>query len=179
MGSFKSIFFVFICLMILPGSLLSTRVRAETQGGKRDKMTVSITTHLGDRQTFQKGDPLSFLLSLNRDAYLLLIYENAAGKLLQVLPNPFEGQRLYRAGLFMPFPDRTASFRFKIDAPFGKETLWAFASDLPFPRLEGKPLKNGFKLLTSELSVIRTQIRSAQVGAFGEAALSIFSKPRD
>jgi len=175
----KTFLFILTCAVLLPCTALLQPVFAETQASKRRKITITITTHLGDHQTFREGDEVSFLLNLDRDAYVLLIYETAAGDLVQIVPNRHEPQAFYPAGLFMPLPDRTAPFRFKIEAPFGEEKIWAFATDIPFPELEEKTMDKGLKLLALNLKVIRNQILSGKVGAFGETVLLIFSKPSD
>ncbi len=140
---------------------------------------LEITTHLGDRQTFVEGDTLSFLLSLDSDAYLLIIYEDAASNLIQLLPNSRMGNNLQHAGVFLTIPPANAGFRFKVRAPFGAETLWAFASDVPFPELKGKRLNNGLKLLDSDIPAIQKQLLALPRTAFGRAKLSIFTKSRD
>lgn len=140
---------------------------------------VDITTHLGDKQTFLKGDSISFLLSLDADAYLLAIYEDATGRLTQLIPNKQFSKTYYKAGLFITLPDENAAFKFKVQAPFGKETLWVFASDMPLPGLEGRYLKNGLKQIKQDVASIKKLILSHKQTAFGETSLVIHTKNND
>ncbi len=69
----RSVFFIipFFLLSVIHGkSDASSEVL-----GKRNHININITTHLGDHQTFMEGDVISFFLSLDKDAYLLVIYE--------------------------------------------------------------------------------------------------------
>lgn len=147
------------------------------QAGQR--IHIDITTHLGDHQTFQEGDTISFLISLDRDAYLLVIYEDALGNLLQIVPNKRMAAQRYEAGLFITIPAPDSGFRFTVQEPFGKERLWAFASDTPSPEIPGKYLNNGLKRLKSDIPTIKRQFLEHPKSGFGEASLIIRTKGRD
>ena len=99
-------------------------------------INVAITTHLGDAQKFRKGDEISLLLSLDRDAYVLLIYRDAAGRLTRLLPLPGTTDQHMATGAFLPFPDRQAGLRLTVTPPFGQEAVWVFAASTPFPLAE-------------------------------------------
>jgi hypothetical protein len=96
-------------------------------------INLSITTHLGDEQTFREGDIVSFYVSLEKDAYLVIVYQDASDQLNVLLPNALHANNYFKAGWFVPIPNEQNPFQFRITAPFGKETLWVFASDKPVP----------------------------------------------
>ncbi|MGD8569542.1 MAG: DUF4384 domain-containing protein [Gammaproteobacteria bacterium] len=142
------------------------------------RINIEITTHLGDKQTFEAGDQISFLVTLDRDAYLLMIYEDARHNLVQVIPNRHHNNNFYKNGLFIAVPDRDDPFRFVVNPPFGQETLWVFASSKPLPTLAGTTLANGLKKLTQPLATIKTRLRTdTSPSSFGEAKTTIFTKP--
>lgn len=122
-------------------------------------INIEVTTHLGDKQRFKAGDKIAFLVSLDKDAHLLMIYEDAEHNLIQVLPNQYREKSLYKEGLFIAVPDKSEPFEFIINPPFGNEKLWVFASSKQFPELEGTRLKNGLKKLDKELPEILASIR--------------------
>jgi len=117
-------------------------------------LRVNITTHLGDQQEFQQGDRVQFLLDLNRDAYVLLIYQDASGALTQLVPNAIERNGFYKAARYLSIPDARVPFEFIVGPPFGAETVWAFGSNAPFPELTGSTLSNGLKRLDQPLAAI-------------------------
>jgi hypothetical protein len=124
-------------------------------------LRIDITTHLGDRQEFQHGDRVQFLLDLNRDAYVLLIYQDAAGALTQLVPNNVEPSGFYKAARYLRIPDRRVPFEFVVGPPYGTETVWAFGSDTPLPELPGTPLSNGLKRLNIEMEEVTTLLGEA------------------
>ena len=123
-------------------------------------ITLELTSKLGDGQTYMEGDTISYFVSMDRDAYLLLVYEDAEHNLIQILPNRHSGKGYYRAGRFIEMPGDKDPFEFVIQGPFGLESVWAFAASRPFPALSGAQLENGLILLNENLNTVLTKIRS-------------------
>jgi len=137
---------------------------------------LQVASHLGDGQTFQEGDVISWFVSADRDAYILLIYEDASRNLIQILPNRYSGDGHFPAGRFLQIPSARDRFEFTITGPFGREKIWAFASATPFPRLAAAELENGLYLLREDLPTIVRRLRSAGKAAgnyYGEAQAMI------
>lgn len=134
---------------------------------------IQATTHLGDHQSFRKDDVVSFLLSLDSDAYVTAIYVDANNNLYQIIPNALQQDNFYKASLFIPVPPQDAAYNFRIKPPYGEETLWVFASDSEKSRLKGKPLKNGMIQLTQSLDEVRHALRSNAIQRYDEASVRI------
>jgi hypothetical protein len=147
--------------------------------GGGDVIALEATTHLGDSQTFREGDAVSFLLSLDRDAYLVLVYQDAAGNLLKVFPDPSNPSGFVRAGRFLDFPFKGSSFRLRVTAPFGTESLWVFAANSPFPVLEGKRQNDGAVILADSVQGLLARMRGfgRRSGmAYGEARAELMTQ---
>lgn len=133
---------------------------------------LQVASHLGDGQTYQDGDSVTWFVSADRDAYLLLIYEDVARNLIQLLPNRYSGNAPIKAGSFVQIPGKQDRFEFTITAPYGLERVRAFAATRPFPALPGAELENGLSLVQLGLDqVIATLRRHGQTPgvAYGEA----------
>lgn len=140
------------------------------------KIRLQITSHLGDGQTYREGDSISYFVSTDMDAYLLLIYADAGNNLIQILPNRYSGEGFFPAGKYLQIPGPRDRFEFTITAPFGLERVWAFASSRPFPRIKGAELENGLFLLQSDLnSIVKTlrQVAKEPGTAYGEAQATV------
>lgn len=112
-----------------------------------NNIQVEITTNLGDKQEYVEGDEISFLVSISADAYLLIVYEDSNKRVWQLLPNDFNRQAKFSAGMYIPIPNSEQPYRFRATAPFGKESLTVFASNKPFPILHSTKFRNGLALL--------------------------------
>lgn len=156
------------CILVL---LLLLNLSPLNANEKLKQINVEITSHLGDKQSFVKGDILKFLINLDRDSYLTVIYQTADDKLIQLLPNKKHYNTLYKANLFIAVPNDTAAYRFVIQAPYGKETVWVFASDKQPSslKLTSKNLSNGLRLLTVSLETIKAKIKAHSENYFGQA----------
>lgn len=141
-----------------------------------DSFRLEITSYLGDRQTFQQGDTLSFLISMNHDAYLIMLYQDAQGIVTQILPNAYLSDTLYKAGLYFSLPDADQAFRFTVQPPFGEERIWVFAGTTAFEPLPGVVLGNGFRQLNIGMQKVRKRLRAQSSVYLGEAYLEITTR---
>ncbi len=154
------------CLLLLIGV-------APVLAGQPVPIEVGLTTHLGDRQSFVDGDRISFLLSLERDAYVYLFYRDADKNLLQLLPNRRMPDQFFTAGLFMPVPNADQPFQFTVSPPYGDESLFALASDVGGLEFAGDELANGLILMERDIERLSADIRQASEVSFGRAELEL------
>jgi hypothetical protein len=146
--------------------------------GKRGAFNLAITTHLGDVRHFREGDIVSFYVSLDKDAYLIIIYQDANNHLNLLIPNSLYRDNLFKAGLFIPIPNEQNPFQFRISAPFGKETLWVFASDQPFPALTTHSEDGNNTRLAWDIKTIRTTLKDhsrRHQALFEESSLTLYT----
>ena len=147
---------------------------AHAESTIQNTIDIEVTTHLGDKQNFQQGDVISFLISLDRDAFVLMIYEDAEHNLVQIIPNRYRQSNQYKTGLFMSVPNRDEPFEFVVSPPFGKETIWVFAAEQEFPELKGTVLDNGLKKLSDKFPTVLSKIRADKTKQlYGEASTTI------
>jgi hypothetical protein len=169
----------------LPGGVALMPARGDSVAPPADfgaGIRLEITSHLGDGQTYADGDSISYFVRTDRDAYLLLVYEDAAGNLIRILPNRYAGKGRYRAGSTLQIPAPGDGFEFTITPPFGQERVWAFSASTPFPTLPGDELENGLMLLKGNLSDIFARVRAVSKGggvAYGEARTAITTVSRE
>jgi len=154
-------------VLLPPGNLIA---------GQPEEIEVSITTHLGDRQSFVEDDVITFLLTLDSDAYIYLFYEDAEANILLIYPNQKSASHFYKKGFYMPLPPSEQNFQFKIQAPFGEETLFIFASDNAQVSLPGRKLENGLSLIEGSIPEIETSFRRQSTARFGLSELKLISR---
>ena len=147
------------------------------QAGDAETVDINLTTHLGDQQSFVAGDRISFLLSLDRDAYVYLFYLDADSNLLQLLPNQRLANNFFNAGLFIPVPDQQQPFHFTVRSPYGEEIMVAFASDNGSLQFFGQPLDSGLILVQEDLGQVGERIRAGSNQLFGSSELILTTLP--
>ncbi len=77
----------------------------------------------------------------------------------------------------MPLPPPEQRFRFKIQAPFGEETLYVFTTDQAEINLPGRRLETGLSLIEAPISEIKSIILGQSRTRFGDAVLKLVSRP--
>jgi len=143
------------------------------------KINTEITTHLGDHQAFVAGDPLSFLISLDKNAYVVVIYEDAKQQLTQIYPygDMAVGGALLTAGSFTVIPGNDVNFG--VIDPFGEETIWMFAAESPFPKFPGST-SGAFLILDDNLDALYIRLQQHRERcncAYGQDRVQIVTSP--
>lgn len=115
--------------------LLLVSAAGHGQSVPRNALHVEVTTHAGDHARFVAGSGVTFLVSLNRPAYLALVFKNASGKRVQLYPPPNTPPVMQNAGAYLPFAQLSQTLR--VSPPFGRETMTVLASDRALPTLPG------------------------------------------
>lgn len=144
---------------------------------KLKKINLDITTYLGDQQIYNDGDKLSFMLSLDEDAYVYLYYQDSENHLLQLLPNAQQKQNFFSSGLYIPVPDPEDVFSFKVQAPFGTDQVWAFAIDREVRLPEGQRLENGLILMSQSIDQLRAELKAQAESIFDQSSKQILTQP--
>lgn len=142
---------------------------------------LDITSHLGAGQVYREGETIRYFFSSDRDCYLLLLYQDAGGQLLQIFPNAQSRDSKVRSGAFIEFPRKSDPFEFMVAPPFGTERLYAFAASRPFAILPGQDA-DGLRLLAGSLEQIQRNIRDFGRTSgvdYGEATTTIVTVRKD
>ena len=127
-----------------------------------DQIQVSVTSYLGDNQTFRQGDPIAFVASLDQDAYLLAVYEDVNGGLTQILPNAQVRTGFFKAGDFVSIPGQESRFEFRVTPPYGKEHLWVFVCNQALPLgsiATVRPMTNGLYAIDTDIRHLKQRLR--------------------
>lgn len=158
---------LFLTLTLLVLVSCTAKDETKTQAKQLDVIPVELTTHLGDKQQFMRGDEIQFLLSLGSDAYIYMYYIDAENNITQILPNSNQQSSHYSSGYFLTIPEYENGYRFLISEPFGEEKIWIFASD------------RSIDIDASNRSIesIKQEIQRSSSREYGEYVLKIVTTP--
>ena len=155
------------------------------QDARADKSTkilqsvnLEITSHLGDQQSFAEQDVISFFISLDQAAFVYAFYQDASGQVYQLIPGRAQPEHYFQPGFYIPFPPQNSSFQFVVQAPFGEEQIWIFASDQGQLVFAGQQSSQGIIRLTVGRSTLVDSIKAASSRLFDEASLTFHTRRR-
>jgi hypothetical protein len=121
---------------VYPRTILVNNPNQPATGGETTRpatiqdepLTVSIHT---DRKDYTVGDEMVLTIKGNKEFYGIVTYEDAAGAIIQVLPNAFRRNAKFEAGREYQIPEQGDSFRLKVTPPYGTERFTVYASTAP------------------------------------------------
>jgi Domain of unknown function (DUF4384) len=99
-------------------------------------LKVEVWVDRGEGAVYVEGEELIAMVRANRDAYILLFYTNAANQTYQIFPNEHHPEGKIRGNVVTRIPEPQDAFIFRIEAPFGIESIMALASSKPVEDLK-------------------------------------------
>jgi hypothetical protein len=84
-----------------------------------------------DKQEYKQGEKVKIYLKANKPFFARVLYKDAAGHLLQLLPNPYRSENYFNGGVIYEIPSGNDRFELEVSPPFGGEDILIYASTSP------------------------------------------------
>lgn len=84
-----------------------------------------------DKQAYGAGERVKVYLKGNKPFYATILYKDARGKLLQLLPNPHRKDNYFNGGVVYEVPAGNDRFELEVAPPFGEEQVIVYAGTTP------------------------------------------------
>lgn len=81
-----------------------------------------------DKTTYKGGEAMKVYIRGNKPFFARVIYVDAKGNPLQILPNPFRRDNYFPGGVWHAVPDGRDKFDLVVGPPFGEEKMIVYAS---------------------------------------------------
>lgn len=96
-------------------------------------LTVDVWT---DSEAYRAGDRMKVFLKGNKPFYARVVYRDAQGTLVQLLPNAHRTAHYFNGGTVYEIPAGRDAFTLEVTPPFGKETVTVYAGTRPLGDLD-------------------------------------------
>ncbi|MDA0957962.1 MAG: DUF4384 domain-containing protein [Proteobacteria bacterium] len=132
---------------------------------------------------------LSIYLKANKPFFGRIIYTDAAGTKLQLLPNPYREDAYFQGGVVYEIPSGLDQFDLVVQAPFGQEKVSLYASTSPLGDLESTNLGPVLQVQTTDIARKTRGIKvvsrpkntdlapTPSVSEFAEASINLTTRP--
>ena len=167
----------------LKSDVIPTPIDIKTN--KQAPLTVSVWT---EKDEYVQDEEIRIFIKGNKDFYAKIIYEDATGNLLQLLPNQYRKNNLFKANELYSIPDQQDNFVLKVQPPFGAEKITLFASNTILGETPVEPYGNSIYHVQNELKKdysritrgvrISTSEPKSHVAEFYEANCTLSTKDR-
>ena len=95
-----------------------------------------------DKKVYKTGDKIKIYVKGNKPFYARVLYKDASGVTLQLLPNPYRTDNYFNGGVIYEIPAGTDKFDLEVNPPFGEESVLVYASSTPLGEI-GLEAKSG------------------------------------
>ena len=89
-----------------------------------------------DKKEYERGDRMRIYIKGNKPFYARVIYKDAAGEMVQILPNPYRNENYFQGGVIYEIPSGNDRFDLEISPPFGEENITVYASTSPLGEID-------------------------------------------
>ncbi len=121
-------------------------------------------------QEFVDGEEMVIRIRGNHDFYGRLLYRDVAGNVLQILPNAYRADAMFKAETDYVVPGPGDKFRLRVGAPFGEESIVLMASTKPLGNISTKEASNGLLVADAGLDQLATKTRALHLEPLNTAA---------
>ena len=89
-----------------------------------------------DKKEYKRGDIMRIYIKGNKPFYARVTYKDAAGEMVQILPNPYRNENYFQGGTIYEIPSGNDRFDLEISPPFGEENITVYASTSPLGNID-------------------------------------------
>ena len=132
------------------GALL--RTLDQESGDERSKGPLSVAMWTRKNE-YAQGEAIHLFLEGNKGFYGLVVYKDATGNLVQLLPNPYREDNYFEGGVVYEFPSGGDRFKLEVAPPFGSETLTLYAATAPLGDLQTSQAGSFYQVKTPVMDI--------------------------
>jgi len=88
-------------------------------------LTVQVWT---GKKEYRQGEKIKIYIKGNKPFYAKILYKDAGGNMVQLLPNPFKKDNYFNGGVIYELPSGNDRFALEVSPPFGREDVILYAS---------------------------------------------------
>lgn len=181
---------------VIPAAAPMARVSdvEENRLDPRLPLNVSLWVNADDGQ-YVEGERLKIYLQGNKPFYARLVYVDALGNNIQLLPNQHRRDNYFQGATLFEVPEGRDQFELTVSGPFGSEELILYASTEPLGDVSVMPAGSDVYLVNDGIEQVGAKTRGIAIGKkqpqaektaapppvfaeFAESRVAISTRPR-
>ena len=80
------------------------------------------------KKDYKQSEKIKVYIKGNKPFYAKILYKDAGGNMVQLLPNPFRKENYFNGGVIYELPSGNDRFDLEVSPPFGREDIILYAS---------------------------------------------------
>jgi len=119
-------------------------------------LTVTVLTN---KENYKKGENIKIFIKGNKDFYARVLYMDAQGNKLQLVPNQQRTENFFKGGVTHVIPDPSDKFTLEVNPPFGSEKIIVYASTSPQGQVQTTAAGLSLYKIESDIKTVNAQTR--------------------
>jgi hypothetical protein len=89
-----------------------------------------------DKKDYKENEKIKLYIRGNKPFYARVLYKDASGDTLQLLPNPYRTDNYFNGGSIYEIPSGNDGFELEVSPPFGEENIIVYAGTAPLGEID-------------------------------------------
>ena len=106
-----------------------------------------------DKKEYKGNEKIKVYIKGNKPFYARVIYKDAGGSMVQLLPNPHRDNNYFNGGVIYEIPSGEDKFELEVSPPFGSENVMVYASTSPLGDINLETEGGIYQVKTKEADV--------------------------
>jgi hypothetical protein len=115
---------------VVPDAKAMTGLSKSTAAAEDPSAPLSVKVWT-DKKEYRSNEKIKVYIKGNKPFYARIIYKDAGGELVQLLPNPYRGNNYFNGGTIYELPSGDDKFDLEVSPPFGEESIVIYAGTSP------------------------------------------------
>ncbi len=121
---------------VIPDAAAMQKMAAQSPAVSDDPSAPLTVKAWTDKKEYKAGEKVKVYIKGNRPFYARVIYQDASGEMIQILPNPFRTDNYFNGGALYEIPAGNDKFELEVSPPFGEESVIVYAGSAPLGEIE-------------------------------------------
>ena len=101
-----------------------------------------------DKKEYKTGEKVKVYLKSNKPFFARVVYKDAGGGMVQLLPNPYRSENYFNGGTIYELPTGNDKFELEVSPPFGEENIIVYASSSPLGEIDVQASRGVYTIRT-------------------------------
>ncbi len=106
-----------------------------------------------EKREFKSGEKIKIYFRGNKPFFARIIYKQADGNLVQILPNPYREDNYFQGGTVYEIPSGPDKFELEVAPPFGEEDIILYASTSQLGNLDLEKAESVYLVKSKDMGI--------------------------
>lgn len=115
---------------VIPDEKAIEKIARSSQSADDPSAPLSVNVWT-DKKEYKNNEKIKIYVKGNKPFYARVVYKDAGGNMVQLLPNPYRNDNYFNGGVIYEIPSGNDRFDLDVSPPFGKENITVYSSTSP------------------------------------------------